>query len=46
MSPFTVIVICILVVLFGLLSLAPILTGPRDADPLEPNTTPRPKAAQ
>jgi hypothetical protein len=44
MSPFTVIVILILVILFGLLSLAPILTGPTDTDPLEP-TTPRTKAA-
>ncbi len=38
MSPFAITVICILTVLFGLLSLAPILTGPKDMDSFDPTS--------
>lgn len=44
MSPYIVGVILILTVLFGLLSLAPVLIGPKDVDSFDPSST-RPRTA-
>ncbi len=45
MSPFAVAVIFILTVLFGLLSLIPILPGSKDMDTFDNPTQPRVKGA-
>lgn len=45
MSPYTITIILVLTVLFGLLSLAPILSGPKDVDSFDSPTTPRTKIA-
>ncbi len=44
MSPYTVIVVLILTILFGLLSLVPFLAGPKDVDSFDPSST-KPRAA-
>jgi hypothetical protein len=45
MSPFAVVIILVLTVLFALLSFVPFLSNPRDVDSLDTPTTPRPKTA-
>lgn len=44
MSPFAIAVILLLTILFGLLSLTPLLTGPKDMDSFDPASTPKTKA--
>jgi len=45
MSPYIVTIVLALTVLFGLLSLAPVLKGPKDVDSFDSATAPKTKAA-
>jgi hypothetical protein len=45
MSPFTIVIIVILSILFALLSLIPVLTGFKDMDPFDQTSNPKTRAA-